>query len=65
MELKKEDYLRDDFDAHETCKSKDELGKGYEYSGWVINPMTTQRFFVYTPSNRSDASKHTQYILDL
>lgn len=61
--LKKEDYLNDDFDAQETCKSEDELGEGYEYVGWVINPMTTQRFFVYTPSNWGDVSKHMQYIL--
>lgn len=46
--LYKKDYLMDVRDGVKpTHSSVDELGKEYEYSGWIIDPFALKRYRVY------------------
>ena len=61
--LHREDFLEDMFDVEATLSSEIELQDGYIYLGWVINPMTAERFKVFGPEDYKNSSKRREYIL--
>ena len=50
--LKKKYFLRADFKAKATHEKEEELPEGAIYLGWTINPMTCEKFKVYSIANK-------------
>lgn len=61
--LRKDEFLGHKFDIKSTIMNVEKLERDYMYVGWIIEPMSAQRFRVYAiKKSDSDSSKRLAYI---